>query len=183
MYRKNPSNNQNDGFTIVELLIVIVVIGILAAITVVAYNGMQQRARDSIRASDAKNIVKALESYKTLNGRYPLPTPTGGSGAFEQSTDTPGTFLEFLLGDYFSVVPVDPINNASRYYRYYVYQAGSLAAYGCPTDKGNLLVFYSYGYEVSGNAPDGDSSLVCTGRTWSGSNSTTYFYYSFEAGK
>lgn len=42
-------NKQNSGFTIVELLIVIVVIGILAAITIVAYNGVQQRARDMTR--------------------------------------------------------------------------------------------------------------------------------------
>lgn len=174
---------RQKGFTIVELLIVIVVIGILAAITVVAYNGMQQRARDAKRASDAKNIVKALEAYKATNGNYPLPTPTGGSGAFEQSTDTPGTFLEFLQGTYFSTVPVDPVNDSSRYYRYYVYQSGSLTSYGCPTDKGNLLVFYAYGFERSGAAPEGDSNLVCTGRTWTGSNSTTYFYYSYEKGK
>ncbi|MCA9336234.1 prepilin-type N-terminal cleavage/methylation domain-containing protein, partial [Candidatus Saccharibacteria bacterium] len=41
-----------SGFTIVELLIVIVVLAILAAITIVAYNGIQQRSRDSIRKSD-----------------------------------------------------------------------------------------------------------------------------------
>ena len=40
---------KQTGFTIVELLIVIVVIGILAAITIVAFNGVQQRARDAQR--------------------------------------------------------------------------------------------------------------------------------------
>jgi general secretion pathway protein G len=64
------------GFTVVELLIVIVVIGILAAVSMVAYSTVQQRARDAKRVSDAKNIVKALESYKASNGNYPLPTPT-----------------------------------------------------------------------------------------------------------
>ena len=44
------------GFTIVELLIVIVVIGVLAAITIVAYNGIQSRARDSARVSDINAI-------------------------------------------------------------------------------------------------------------------------------
>ena len=43
------------GFTIVELLIVIVVIGILAAITIVAYNGIQQRARTATVQVDMKN--------------------------------------------------------------------------------------------------------------------------------
>ncbi len=65
------------GFTIVELLIVIVVIGILAAITIVAYNGVQSRARNISRAAEATQMAKLLSSYKALNGNY----PTIGSGA------------------------------------------------------------------------------------------------------
>ena len=60
------------GFTIVELLIVIVVIGILAAITIVAYNGIQQRARDAERKSDISAIQKTLELYYADNGSYPM---------------------------------------------------------------------------------------------------------------
>ena len=51
MARKN-----NQGFTLVELLIVVVIIAILAAITIVVYNGIQQRARDSRRAEDMHTI-------------------------------------------------------------------------------------------------------------------------------
>ena len=51
---------KQKGFTIVELLIVIVVIAILAAISLVAFTGVQQRGRDSSRASDTSNIAKAL---------------------------------------------------------------------------------------------------------------------------
>lgn len=51
------SKNKN-GFTIVELLIVIVVIGILAAITLVAYNGIQARANDTAIKSDLRNNVE-----------------------------------------------------------------------------------------------------------------------------
>ena len=74
------------GFTIVELLIVIVVIAILAAITIVAYNGIQGRARDSQRVSDLKTIVKALEIYKTNNGTYPNAVPTANASGWEVST-------------------------------------------------------------------------------------------------
>lgn len=56
------------GFTIVELLIVIVVIAILAAISIVAYNGIQQRARDSQRKNDVAAIAKALKLYRVDNG-------------------------------------------------------------------------------------------------------------------
>lgn len=62
---------RQTGFTIVELLIVIVVIAILAAITVVAYNGMQTRAKVSRSASDLKNISQAVVMYHTEQGQVP----------------------------------------------------------------------------------------------------------------
>ena len=64
-------DKKQTGFTIVELLIVIVVIGILAAITIVAYNGIQQRARDSQRQSNMQAIAKSLEIFYIDNGYYP----------------------------------------------------------------------------------------------------------------
>jgi type II secretion system protein G len=61
----------NRGFTIVELLIVIVVIGILAALVVVTYNGIQQKARDTERKTDVNALHGQLEAYQAQNGRYP----------------------------------------------------------------------------------------------------------------
>ena len=57
-----PELSTQRGFTIVELLIVIVVIGILAAITVVAYTGIQQRARVAVLMSDLKQAQTQLVS-------------------------------------------------------------------------------------------------------------------------
>ncbi len=63
---------RQKGFTIVELLIVIVVIGILAAITIVAYNGIQNRAYNGTVQQDLGSIAKKLEIYKIdNNGLYP----------------------------------------------------------------------------------------------------------------
>ena len=66
-----------SGFTIVELLVVIVIIAILAAISVVVYNGVQNRATNNSRASTVTQYVKALKLYATQNGSYPMATAIG----------------------------------------------------------------------------------------------------------
>jgi len=70
-----------SGFTIVELLIVIVVIAILAAISIVAYGGIQQRSRNNARISAAHSIAKAINAYVIQTGKdlpVPLCVPTDG---------------------------------------------------------------------------------------------------------
>ena len=62
------------GFTIVELLIVIVIIGILAAIVIVAYNGIQESARRNVKISDMKSVQRLVEAYNAQNGAYPATT-------------------------------------------------------------------------------------------------------------
>ena len=59
------------GFTIVELLIVIVIIGILAAVVIVTYQGVQAKARDTERKTDIKALHGHLEAYQAQNDKYP----------------------------------------------------------------------------------------------------------------
>ncbi len=61
----------NSGFTIVELLIVIVVIGILAAITIVAYNGVQNRANNTTVQTDIRNFANMVHQYQVINSSLP----------------------------------------------------------------------------------------------------------------
>lgn len=73
-----------SGFTIVELLIVIVVIGILAAIIVVVYSGIQQQAKAAQLMGSIDALEKGIRVYKLKNGGYPNPTdvtPSGGATA------------------------------------------------------------------------------------------------------
>lgn len=70
------------GFTIVELLIVIVVIAILASITIVAYNGIQNSAYDSSVRSDLSANHKTLELYRinSTDDSYPPTSSLGSAG-------------------------------------------------------------------------------------------------------
>jgi general secretion pathway protein G len=74
-------NKQNKGFTIVELLIVIVVIGILAGLVITTYNGIQQKARNTERTTDLKTFQSQLEAYNANNGRYPTTADLGTTSA------------------------------------------------------------------------------------------------------
>jgi prepilin peptidase-dependent len=65
------SKNKVKGFTLVELLIVIVVIAILAAISIVAYNGVTQKARDDERVATARNLINAAAAYNSEHDKWP----------------------------------------------------------------------------------------------------------------
>jgi len=102
-------NFSAQAFTIVELLVVIVVIGILAAITIISYTGVLQKSRDSVRLSDISNVRKVLELYHAENGFYPSVGFDGG-GYILSTLATP-------LAAYINSIPTDP-SSPSRNYSY-----------------------------------------------------------------
>lgn len=73
------------GFTIVELLIVIVVIGILAAITIVSYNGVTARANTTSAKAAASAAIKKAEAYNAETNGYPI-LPANLTGAASTTT-------------------------------------------------------------------------------------------------
>lgn len=175
-----------SGFTIVELLIVIVVIGILAAITIVAYNGIRDRATTARRLSDMDVITKALEMYKTQKGYYPA-VQSNSSGGWERSAVNPQNFLQALKTEgILATVPVDPINTAPQgamgpestftSYTYYLYPAGSYESSGCPTSSGAVYVLYiqDAGKSTADSSP-GMSCAAIDGKNWGRSTGTVYW--------
>lgn len=148
------------GFTLVELLVVIVVIAVLAAITVVAYRGIQGRARDAERVQDVNAIVKALEVYKAQNGSYPEEQASG----WEESDAYPKTFINALVTrGVVNQVPVDPKNVSPSVYAYYLYAGGS---YGCDATRGNYYVLVVRRGETGTTSLD-SPGFKCSGRDWS----------------
>ncbi len=96
------------GFTIVELLVVIVVIGILAGVAIVAYNGVRSSAINAALISDAESAAKLLANDNTTNGLYPasgpaangskgLPTSNGNTYSYtpNNSTNPPSYTLTY----------------------------------------------------------------------------------------
>ncbi|AHB42795.1 fimbrial protein pilin [Candidatus Saccharibacteria bacterium RAAC3_TM7_1] len=156
------------GFTIIELILVIVVIAILAAITTVSYNGIQERSRDTRRLNDAKVIEDALEIYLQQNGSFFEPVYESGQseGGWESSAlEASGDFMKPLMtSGLMDKMPVDPVNNSTMHYRYYVYAAGSA---GCDASKGKFAVFQITDFETSGRPYEHEPGFQCPSRNWS----------------
>jgi prepilin-type N-terminal cleavage/methylation domain-containing protein len=159
-----------SGFTIVELIIVIVIIAILATITIVAYAGVQGRARDDRRKTDVAAIAKAMEIYYDDNGRYPAvsgSTTINASWASSIDASWDG-FVSSLTANATDSVPTDPRNvpttgavntgvmfNANNYsYAVYV-NAGSY----CGSAVGQMYIIV---YRLETATKETYSDGVCT---------------------
>ena len=94
-----------QGFTIVELLIVIVVIAILAAITIVAYNGIQSRARTSSAQAAANNFAKKAEAYNADSSAYPTASTDLTSASSSTTYYLTGVTV---TGTAIAATPADP---------------------------------------------------------------------------
>lgn len=81
------------GFTLVELLFVVILIGILAAIGIAAYSEVRQMSQDRAALSDIRNAATAIELYYRKNGSYPSSVADLKSDGYTTSEDV--SFTEF----------------------------------------------------------------------------------------
>ena len=90
--------SKQEGFTIIELLIVIVVIGILAALVITTFSGIQAKGRNTARETDITALNKQLEAYYATNENSNYPTLANMNDATWRDDNMPGLDVE-ALGD------------------------------------------------------------------------------------
>ena len=116
MKRKVDFQLKNElGFTLIEILVVLAIIGVLTTIALPNFMGARQRARDAVRKSDIRQIQKALELYK--NDQVPPAYPTSYNNVlFPQATCAPTPWIENNT-TYMPKVPCDPLGPTPYYYQ------------------------------------------------------------------
>lgn len=150
----------NRGFTLVELLIVIVVIAILASISVVAYNGIQERARDTVRKNDIANITKALEIYYIKNGQYPNARgSTSINSSWSTTADDSWQNLVAALQPYAGAIGKDPISEPGKSLGSYNYAYFVNGAY-CDAAPYQMYILV---YKLESGSQDQALKGDCTG--------------------
>ncbi|MDB5187095.1 MAG: Fimbrial protein [Candidatus Saccharibacteria bacterium] len=182
---------KQTGFTIVELLIVIVVIGILAAITVVAFNGVQDRARISRGLAFASQMKKKL--YLETTGNWQMDECSGSTVSSSSESNTPGTIIGTAAwstdtptgsGCSFQLNGATRITTQASLAANYYYKAawvkfttctGNLNIISSPDTAGTDAPFYAPACRVQAGHYDGVSSNY--GRVQSPNTLTTGKWY------
>lgn len=104
------------GFTLIELLVTIAIIAVLSTVGLVLYQNAQKSARISKRIQDLQAIQKAVETFKSATGKYPIQS---GSWACTSAL----TGANSLTPNYLPVVPNDPLDGAGATDNCYQYQS------------------------------------------------------------
>ena len=146
------------GFTLVELLITVTIIGILTSVGGVVYSGLQKDARDQKRFQDLRLIQQNLESYRAKNGVYPTSAPT----EINATTALPSSLPNL------TPFPADPTST-----RHYAYKALPLNCNNstasctdyvlCAKKEGEKLSSYSCSDSLSCESPN-DCNLGVTAK-------------------
>lgn len=127
-------NNKQRGFTLIEIMVVLVILGVMAALVVPRVLGRTDDARKVAAKSDISSIMNALKLYNLDNLRY--PTIQQGLQALANKPNIAPIPTSYKDGGYLDKLPTDPWGNAYQYQN--------------PGKHGEIDV-YSYG-------PDGETS-------------------------
>ena len=104
---------KNSGFTLIELIVVISIIGVLAGIMVANFSQVRAKTRDGVRRKDMEQIRLALETYRSDAAQYPTLANFPACGS--PLTYTPPGASSSSPNTYMKKVPCDPKGTAYTY--------------------------------------------------------------------
>ena len=161
----NTRSTNQSGWTLLELMVVIVIIGLFASILLVNLTVARNKARDANRIEEIQQVQKVLEIYFLSYGKYP-----DGDGDGCGNWDIGNTTYPFLnvpgMNTFFGngPAPVDTWQTSNcDGFMYYRYPPGS---YGCPVSRGAFYVLGIPDTQSTGNPYPGSPGWSCPGRDW-----------------
>ena len=160
-------NNGSSGFTLVELLVVMTILGILATVGLGSFRSSQEKSRDARRKSDLAAIQKGLEMYQNDHVAYPasdssgqIVVPSVGSLPWKNEDGSKTSFQDSKETIYIKELPNDPMghpnycyyfDSAGKYYKLYArlenandpavkgpYTCGAVANYNFGVSSSNI---------------------------------------------
>jgi prepilin-type N-terminal cleavage/methylation domain-containing protein len=117
----NVRSKKYLGFTLIEMMVVIAIVGFLASIILVALNNARMKGRDARRKTDIGQVRKALDLYFQDNASY--PAPANCSNASFNGVDI--QLVQPIITSYISSVPDDPKKTTTGYPNNYAYACSS----------------------------------------------------------
>jgi len=128
----------SSGFTLIELMVVIAIIGVLSSVVLASLNVAKLKANDAKRATDLHAIQTAIEMYATANNTYPVSPSWAWSSRCNAWPDlASGNVIPGLVPTYLPKMPSDPTMDAAANTCCYLYLSNGadykLLAHGCPS--------------------------------------------------
>ncbi len=139
------------GFTLIEIMVVVSIIGILVTLTLLGLQGSRESARDARRKSDIESVRAGLELYKADCKKY----PTGNIFSLSTLKGDGSTTSCASANVYITNMPTDPVGGTARIYKYLSSPSGVT-------------------YELCASLERGKTALTCGGSTFCGSEECNY---------
>lgn len=166
------AKQKQSGFTIVELLIVVVVIAILAAITIVAYTGIRDRADASAMQSELTSTAKKLATAKVDSGTEQYPLNLSAAGVTNTSINYSST-IGSDRGDYC-------IDNTRGQQSFYISSRKPVPQAGSCTVSNGMVGWWRFNGNANDSSPSGNNGVVTNTTLTTGYNDTASSSYLFN---